>query len=255
MDKKLEWFPLYVEKWLLNRRVLTLTNEQRGIYLWLLCHQWRDDFLPYDITDVYTLLPPNTNSAAATYVLTQFFPADPVDNRRRNPTLAAIRDRQIAAYKSRVSTAAEARKSKKDNAIVSDYPSRKVSDEAEVLYIYNLSFSEKQQLPKEVIAGGMPFLLPVKTRAARFGVLRGLLHGMTGTPIGAPALARGLWDMTASGIEFTPARVRAWAIRAGKLLEGEAGQRAAEASKPVLRQPDANQRHSGTGFSEEDLGE
>ena len=133
MAAKLPWFKFYVHDFLLDDRVLRLTNEQRGVYVWLLCRQWVDGNLPFDVLQVYPLMPPGSDSAAVAFVLSEFFPPDPDTNRRRNPKLAEQQHSAGSAYQSRVETAASARKararkSKQDNAVSSDQTSHQSSD-------------------------------------------------------------------------------------------------------------------------------
>ena len=133
MAAKLPWFKLFVQDFLLDDRVVRLTNEQRGVYLWLLCRQWVDGDLPFDVMQVYPLMPYGSDSAAVAFVLSEFFPPDPDTNRRRNPKLAQQQESAGSAYEARVETAgnarkARARKSKQDNAISSDQTSHQSSD-------------------------------------------------------------------------------------------------------------------------------
>ncbi len=48
MAKRLQWFPFYGDDWLLSPTVRKMTWEHRGVYLELLCWQWRDGSLPAD---------------------------------------------------------------------------------------------------------------------------------------------------------------------------------------------------------------
>lgn len=101
MADKLPWFPFYASDWVTDPRVLSLSNEQRGIFHWLLCRQWMDGDLPGDVMAVYPLLPPGSDSAAVAFVLTAFFPADPDTTRRSNPRLNDIRAEQESFVESR----------------------------------------------------------------------------------------------------------------------------------------------------------
>lgn len=125
MAEKLPWFKFYAQDWLTDPRVLRLSNEQRGVYLWLLCRQWHDGSLPYDVHDVYPLLPPGSESPSVVYVLTTFFPPDPDTNERRNTRLAEQQEERASAYESRVKSAGNARKARsrkslQDNAVSGD---------------------------------------------------------------------------------------------------------------------------------------
>lgn len=117
MADKLPWFKFFVQDYITDKRVLRLNNEQRGIYVWLLCRQWQDGSLPYDVHEVYPLLPPGSESPAVAYILTEFFPADPDTNARRNPKLAEQQDKMqsIQAVREANLTAARAAKSLRYN--------------------------------------------------------------------------------------------------------------------------------------------
>jgi uncharacterized protein YdaU (DUF1376 family) len=124
MADKLPWFKFYAQDWLTDPKVLRLTNGQRGVYLWLLCRQWHDGALPYDVHDVYPLLPPGSDSAEVAYVLTAFFPPDPDTNERRNPRLAEQQERMAEVQEIREATLMKARaaKSLKTKAVSDNSP-------------------------------------------------------------------------------------------------------------------------------------
>lgn len=109
MAKKLPWFKFYALDWLTDPRVQALTNEQRGIFHWLLCRQWIDGDLPSDLLRVYPLLPPGSDSVAVAYILTEFFPADPDTTRRQNHRLTDIRAEQESKYAAKLAAAQRAR--------------------------------------------------------------------------------------------------------------------------------------------------
>lgn len=48
MSEIYPWLPLWTDRWLLSRRVRMMTLEQRGLYVELLCHAWRDGSIPAD---------------------------------------------------------------------------------------------------------------------------------------------------------------------------------------------------------------
>ena len=100
-------------------------------------------------------------------------------------------------------------------------------------------------LPAELVAVAAPYLADPKTRVARVAFLNSLLTGMTVKPLPLEAVIRGIEDMAVAGADFRPVVVRTWCERAVKLIEGEAGRRAAEESSAVLGHPDANQAPSG----------
>src|SRR6188768_3005491 len=112
MANKLPWFPFYALDWISDNRVLALSNEQRGVFHWLLCRQWLDGSLPFDVMHVYPLLPPGSDSAAVGFVLHSFFPPDPDTNERRNPRLVEIAREQeefVEANRQRTVKAREAK--------------------------------------------------------------------------------------------------------------------------------------------------
>lgn len=112
MANKLPWFKFYVLDFITDNRVLTLTNEQRGVFLWLLCRQWVDGDLPGDVMHIYPLLPPGSDSAAVAYVLQTFFPPDPDTTRRRNPKLAEQQEEMESVQEIREATLVKARAAK-----------------------------------------------------------------------------------------------------------------------------------------------
>lgn len=255
-EQKLAWFPLYAKDLMSDRRFRNLSGQQMGAYLWLMMEQWVEGHLPFDIIEVLPGVPKGIDEAAVAYVLQTFFPPDPDTNLRCNPKLAAIRERQLAAYESRVGAATGARKSKRDNGVSSDQlshqPSDQLSDQAsdhvgdqrETLYIYNLSLG-KQQLPQTVISAAEPYLRDPKTRPARMGSLRSLLQGMTGHPVPEAVLVRAVEDMAVTGVDFRPVVLRRFVDRAGKLLAEEAGRRAVE--------PSGGNVARNSGFAEDEL--
>lgn len=52
MPRKLDWFPLYVKDLMMSRKVSKMNNEEFGIYIKLLCHQWLDGYLPDDMDEL-----------------------------------------------------------------------------------------------------------------------------------------------------------------------------------------------------------
>lgn len=256
MADKLPWFKFYAQDWLTDPRVLSLTNEQRGIYHWLLCRQWHDGDLPGDVMHIYPLLPPGSDSAAVAYVLAMFFPPDPDTTRRSNPTLASQQLELEARHAAQAAGAAHARavrsrklrQTKELQRSASSVASRGRSkkEEPEVEDVVD------KRIPVSVLTAGRAFFSDSKTRAARVGEVQMLLEGMRGGRFTPEAVARALGDMTATGTAFTPAILKKWAERATKLLDGEAGQRAGREAlagkSSLLRQPDAN-----TGPSEDDF--
>lgn len=48
----MDWFPLYVKDIMMSRKVSKMSNEEFGIYMKLLCHQWLDGPLPKDMEEL-----------------------------------------------------------------------------------------------------------------------------------------------------------------------------------------------------------
>lgn len=246
---KLPWFKFYVSDWMGSSRVRRLSGDQMAAYLWLLCEQWERGSLPFDVTMVTPGIPKGIPDAAIAYVLTQFFPPDPDTNLRRNPRLAQLRDLQEEKYERLADAAAHARAAKsKPSSKVSSNPQTQIQNQ-----IQKEDVDADTRLPAMVWNAGLPYFTNPKTRAARVGEVEMLLAGMRGARVTAEAVARGLSDMLASDVKFTPIALKRWCERAGRLLEGEAGQRAAQGDSSVLGQPDANQSPSAW-FDEDDAG-
>ncbi len=92
-------------------------------------------------------------------------------------------------------------------------------------------------LPPAIAVAAEVYLNDPKTKYARERFLVALLQGMTTYAIPEAALVRGLEDMAVAGAAFTPVVVRTWSQRAQRLLEGEAGVRAAREALEAFRKP------------------
>lgn len=124
MAKKLPWFKLYAQDLMADRRFRNLSGQQMGAYLWLLCEQWTEGDIPFDVIEVTPGMPKGIDDTAIAFVMQTFFPPDPDTNRRRNPRLAEQQTERAIAYAARVEAAAEARKARarkslQDNAVSS----------------------------------------------------------------------------------------------------------------------------------------
>lgn len=235
MAEQLPWFPFYVSKWMTDDRVLELTGDQMAAYLWLLCLQWQHGSLPYEAHRLIPMVPRNVPDTAVVFACLKFFPPDPDTNERRNPFLAAVREKQMETYRVRVSNIAAGRKSKQNKEVSSYDASYEDKKEKEI--------KKEKDVDEDVLRAASFYLRDTTTRIPRIGTLRGLLQGISGPPIPRAALIRGLEDMTVAGAKFTALSVRGFARKAVQVLEGEAGARAAQSS--VLGQSDANQSPSG----------
>jgi len=94
------WFPLFVTDWLLDPEVQQLEWDERGIYIDLLCGQWKDGGLPADPENVRRTLRGHVSKklwrARVWAALEKFFPLG-ADNIRRNPRLEVEREKLGAA--------------------------------------------------------------------------------------------------------------------------------------------------------------
>lgn len=240
MGKKLPYFPFYALDWITDPQVQGLSNEQRGIFHWLLCRQWLDDDLPEEPLLVYPLLPPGSDSNAVAYVLDSFFPIVG-GGRRRNRRLSDIRDELEAKYAAKLEAAQRARGGKTKPVKQLRSVSSNVSPKGRIKNQTQTQTKEEDVgIPPLVWEALKPFAGDPKTRVARIGQVRGLLQGMTDKPVSPEAMARGLTDFLANGGNWSAIGIRAFALKAEKLLQGEAGRRAAQGDLSVLGQPDAN---------------
>jgi len=223
-----------------SSRVRRLSGDQMAAYVWLLCEQWERGALPFDVTMVTPGVPKGISDTAVAYVLTEFFPPDPDTNLRRNPKLAALHDTELTKYEGKSKAAAHARAAK-----------TKVSPKAKTnpqIQTQNQNQREDVGVPPAILTAASGYLQDPKTRAARVGLLRSFVQGMTDRPVPEPVLLRALSDMAVAGADFRPVVLKTWCDRAQKLLEGEAGRRAAEGQSSILGHPDANQP-----YAEDDL--
>lgn len=54
--KRLPWFPFYADDWLNDENVRIADIATRGVYICLLCHQWREGSIPADVNQVMRLV-------------------------------------------------------------------------------------------------------------------------------------------------------------------------------------------------------
>lgn len=83
------WFPFYVGDWDGDEAVKLMNNRERGAYLRLLIHQWREGSLPDDVSALATLAgePPRVFERMWAKMDGKFPVTD--TGRRCNPRMAA----------------------------------------------------------------------------------------------------------------------------------------------------------------------
>lgn len=99
MSNGLPWFPFYVDAWLLDDKVMEMTYAERGVYLHLLCLQWREGSISLALATLQRALSLPTDTLAVSVdleaVLARCFPPHPtLKGRRANPRLLQIRAEQ-----------------------------------------------------------------------------------------------------------------------------------------------------------------
>lgn len=92
----LVWFPFFPDRWLLSRSVRLMTLEQRGVYVELLCHAWRDGSIPSNLSECAALIacPLDVLEAVWPRLESLWEPSD--DGTLVNPWLEEIRTEQIS---------------------------------------------------------------------------------------------------------------------------------------------------------------
>lgn len=90
MAHEFSWMPLYCDDFLTSRRVMTMTNEQVGMFLKLLIHEWKDGPLPDDADALRALC--GGNADALQSVMRCFVRTD---EGWVNERLEAVRSEQI----------------------------------------------------------------------------------------------------------------------------------------------------------------
>jgi hypothetical protein len=88
---KLPWFPLYVDAFDTDERVVPMDYEAEGVYLALLRFQWRHGTIPSDWAQVARLLKPHSPEALE-QVKSCFVPHRSIACRCFNPKLESIRE-------------------------------------------------------------------------------------------------------------------------------------------------------------------
>jgi len=89
------WYKFWVDRWLLSRHVMAMDWAERGLFVHLLCHQWREGAhgLPADPCELREMCP-GWDGDLPQRVLDRF-PVAP-DGRRRNTKLEDEREARIA---------------------------------------------------------------------------------------------------------------------------------------------------------------
>lgn len=94
MSATLKWFPFYVDDWETDEKVRRLSFEERGVYLALLCWQWREGSLPSRPRVVAVTL--RARPSVVTKLFRLFFVVEQVDDDRAvNRRLEQVRVQQV----------------------------------------------------------------------------------------------------------------------------------------------------------------
>lgn len=94
MAAPLKWFPFYIDDWEFDEAVRLMSHEERGIYVALLCWQWREGTVPHDARKVAAVL--RARIASVRVVLGRGFKDDGTHTGRlTNPRLAELRVNQL----------------------------------------------------------------------------------------------------------------------------------------------------------------
>lgn len=212
---KFPWFPMWVNDWLTNEKVLDLTDEQRGIYHWLLCRQWLSGGLPVELDRIHRLMPGASNPAAVAYVVEMFFPV--TNGRRVNVKLASVYATQEAEYVAKIDRMRKAREAKSQSQPLSQGLSQGLSLPLSQALSQGNNQSQRQsqrqsqsttvavgddrdsEVPAVVRKEGEPWFRDPQTRKAREGEVRMILGGARGPAPTPEVLARALADMHARG--------------------------------------------------------
>lgn len=119
----LKWFPFYIDDWETDERVRALTYEERGVYLAMLCWQWREGTIPERPKDVTVTL--RARPATVTKLLRSFFRDDGTQSGRVvNMRLEQVREQQVSRLqRDKEKAAAYRRRARGRNGDVTD-PSR-----------------------------------------------------------------------------------------------------------------------------------
>jgi uncharacterized protein YdaU (DUF1376 family) len=96
----LPFLPLYVDDWLNSESVSLMSFEAQGVYIRLLCYQWRNGSIPSDLSKVARLagIPIADLGRVWDEVGPMFWE---VDNTLANPRLANERTRQMERYEAK----------------------------------------------------------------------------------------------------------------------------------------------------------
>ncbi len=103
MAKKLPWFPFWVDDFLADENVLVMSNEEVGIYVKLLCHQWKEGSIPAMLLPMAKLCGTNGDEMAGHWQQVSKCFREVVDNPDRlvNPRLELEREQQRTLRKAR----------------------------------------------------------------------------------------------------------------------------------------------------------
>lgn len=110
MGAPLPWFPFHVDDFENDEKLLHLSMEQRGIYIHLLCWQWREGTVPNDARMIARKL--SVGTADARHVLTVCFALAEGSRKRM------VNDRLARCYTEAIGKSEKARSAAKISAAV-----------------------------------------------------------------------------------------------------------------------------------------
>lgn len=155
------WFPFYASDWLCDERVIALTIMERGAYIQLLAHQWREGSIPSCVRTINRLIGFGAIEMIHSIPeelfdlenVLQFFAKDPNDaSRLLNARLEKIRAEQDEKHAERsdsgVKGAKTRWKNKHDSAIAKPSDSHKLVDGKSIAKAWH-SESESESEEKE----------------------------------------------------------------------------------------------------------
>jgi uncharacterized protein YdaU (DUF1376 family) len=94
MGAPLKWFPFYIDDWDTDEKVRRLSFEERGVFLAMLCWQWREGSLPTSHRDVSVTL--RARVGVVTKLFRLFFVVEEVDGERAvNRRMEQVRGQQV----------------------------------------------------------------------------------------------------------------------------------------------------------------
>lgn len=111
---KLAYFPFYVSDWLGSRKVLLMTDAQRGIYITLLAHQWSDPShsIPTEKTLLQKMLP-GSKWKNIEYVIQECFVVQGTQGERARNERLSVEEAKAIGISEKAKYAVKCREDKK----------------------------------------------------------------------------------------------------------------------------------------------